>query len=128
MSLIVASLDPNATLTGYKPGFYTLGPWGKAIPEEVQLSEPSSLAVGVTSAAKTGTGWTVETQAGIGNSHLAADWSTLLLGVRLRFGGHASTAQGVALFVDAGRKITEHVRGGIRLGVDIFGGITMRFR
>jgi DnaJ family protein C protein 11 len=82
----------------------------------------------MTTARADASGWTAETQAGLVDSHLSADWSTSLLGLRVKIGASAGTTDGITGFVDAEGKATQHVRTGMTLQLDLSGGVTMTLR
>ena len=105
-----------------------MGSWGASLPEPVAFSDRSGLAVGVTTTKRNGTGWTVETQAGLSDNHLSADWSTRLLGVKVKIGATASPVGQLTGFVDGDGKITTSIRGGITLSAELGGGIIVRLR
>ncbi|KAK1926987.1 hypothetical protein DB88DRAFT_5933 [Papiliotrema laurentii] len=112
----------------YKTGFYTLGPWGAQLPARLALADQSALSIGMTTARADASGWTAETQAGLVDSHISADWSTSLLGLRVKVGASAGTTDGITGFVDAEGKTTQHVRTGMTLQLDLSGGVTMTLR
>jgi hypothetical protein len=114
--------------SAYKSGFFAFGPWGSSLPKEIALGDQSGLSVGLTSSKRSGTGWTLETQAGLSDSHLSGDWSTGLLGVKVKIGATASGGGDISGFVDGEGKITSNVRGGVTVSADFGGGITMRLR
>ncbi|OCF76079.1 hypothetical protein I204_03377 [Kwoniella mangroviensis CBS 8886] len=109
----------------YESGSYSLGSWGSESP----LSVPSSLSVGVTTTRRNGTGWTVQTTAGLGASRLAADWSTKIPGgLKLKFGAEVGLSSSPALFINADGKLTDNTRGGVLLQCEIGGGIIMKLK
>ncbi|WRT68254.1 uncharacterized protein IL334_005230 [Kwoniella shivajii] len=109
----------------YESGSYAIGPWGAQTP----LSIPSSLSVGITNTKRDGSGWTIQTTAGLASSRIATDWSTKIPGgVKLKFGVEAGLNSSPALFINAEGKLTENVRGGIILQCEIGGGIIMKFK
>lgn len=113
----------------FKSGFWTLGPWGKYLPEELRRADRSALAVGLTNSTRTGTGWTVETQAGIIDNHISADWSTRVMGgLKVKVGGTVGTASGINAFVDGEGKVTSNVRAGAMVQLALGGGVTMRLK
>lgn len=112
-----------------KSGFFTLGPWGSSLPLTYPLRrEKSALAVGLTTAHPNGSGWTVETQAGIVANHISADWSTRLMGIRVKLGAAMGTDSGINAFVDGEGKVTGNVRVGCMVQAELGGGVTMRWR
>lgn len=86
------------------------------------------MSIGATTTSQTGTGWTLETQAGVSNSYITADWSTRLLGVKCKIGGSASTEGGISGFVDGEGKATGNVRAGVTVQLELAAGVTMRLR
>jgi DnaJ family protein C protein 11 len=61
------------------------------------------------------------------DSHISGDWSTRLLGLKLKVGATASTAQ-LNAFLDAEGKVTQNVRTGLNVQLEYFGGIGMSIR
>ncbi len=112
----------------YKSGYFSLGPWGASLPEPIVLSDQSALSVGFTNDNRKGRGWTVETQAGLSDSLISADWGTRLLGLKVKIGASASSNGEITGFVDGERKITATVRGGVSVSAEWEGGIIMRLR
>ena len=93
------------------------------------MSDQSGLSIGLTTARRRdGTGWTVETQAGLSDSHLATDWSTRLLGVKVKLGTAISGKGQLSGFVGAEGKVTTNVRGGLLVSGELGGGIVMRLK
>lgn len=115
-------------IKGYKTGFYSIGPWGKSLNPELALADLSSFSVGLTTTRGNNSGWTVETSAGLADSHVSADWSTRILGLKIKIGTAAAVANGITGFVDAEAKATEHIRTGMMLQVELNGGLTMALR
>ena len=91
------------------------------------MSDRSALSVGLTTSRQDASGWTVETQAGLNESHISADWSTRLLGLKLKFGVAGSAAE-INAFVDAEGRVTQNIRTGLNVQLEYFGGIGMRIR
>ena len=114
-------------IAAYKSGFFTLGPWGASLPPRLAMSDRSALSVGLTTSRQDASGWTVETQAGLNESHISADWSTRLLGLKLKFGVAGSAAE-INAFVDAEGRVTQNIRTGLNVQLEYFGGIGMRVR
>ncbi len=115
-------------ISAYKTGFYTLGPWGTSIPSQFTENDKSGLSVGLTTSNPDGTGWTVETAVGLVDTHLECDYSFRVLGgLKLKVGAGVGTA-GISGFIDTEGKVTENVRGGMVLQVDLGGGIVMRLK
>ncbi|ORX38669.1 hypothetical protein BD324DRAFT_599616 [Kockovaella imperatae] len=112
----------------YKSGFFNLGSWGLSLPPQLALSDRSGLSVGATTANRDGTGWTVETQAGLNDSHISADWSTRILGVRVKLGVAGGSSDGINAFVDAESKVSNTTRVGYMVQAEFAGGITARIR
>jgi DnaJ family protein C protein 11 len=117
------------TRPALKTGFWSLGPWGGSLP----LTHPvrrdrSALAIGLTNSRPNGSGWTVETQAGIVANHISADWSTRILGVRVKIGAALGTDSGINAFVDGEGKVTASARVGCVVQAELGGGVTMRWR
>lgn len=112
-----------------KTGFWSLGPWGASIPLASPIRrEQSALAVGLTTSTPNGSGWTLETQAGIVANHISADWSTRIMGVRVKVGAAMGTDTGINAFVDGEGKVTTNVRVGCMVQAELGGGVTMRWR
>ncbi|WWC90847.1 uncharacterized protein L201_005784 [Kwoniella dendrophila CBS 6074] len=109
----------------YESGSYAIGPWGSESP----LNIPSSLSVGITTTRRNGSGWTVQTTAGLASSRMSGDWSTKIPGgVKLKFGAEVGLGSSPALFINADTKLTDNVRGGMLLQCEIGGGIIMKFK
>ncbi|WVW85813.1 hypothetical protein I302_107851 [Kwoniella bestiolae CBS 10118] len=109
----------------YESGSYALGPWGSSSP----LAIPSSLSVGVTTTRRNGTGWTLQTTAGLGASRIAADWSTKIPGgLKLKVGAEVGLTSSPAIFVNADGRITDNTRGGVLLQCEVGGGIIMKIK
>ncbi|GFZ49378.1 hypothetical protein JCM24511_07498 [Saitozyma sp. JCM 24511] len=117
------------TIPALKTGFWSLGPWGASLPlTHPSRRDRSALAIGLTNSRPNGSGWTVETQAGIIANHISADWSTRLLGVRVKIGAALGTDSGINAFVDGEGKVTASARVGCVVQADLGGGVTMRWR
>lgn len=114
--------------SAYQTGFYTLGPWGASLDSRLAAANQSSLTVGVTTARPDGSEWSVETKAGLNDSQIAADWSTRLLGLKIRIGSSVSVASGITGFIDAQAKVSEYIRTSMMLQVALSGGITLQLR
>lgn len=116
-------------ISAFKSGFWTLGPWGKSLPPQLARADRSALAIGLTTTARTGTGWTVETQAGVIANHISADWSTKVLGgLKVKIGAAIGTDSGINGFVDGEGKVTKNARAGMVVAVDLAGGVTMKLK
>ncbi|ORY35388.1 hypothetical protein BCR39DRAFT_509235 [Naematelia encephala] len=112
----------------YSTGFFSLFSWGKSLSPSIAASSQSSLSVGLTTSRRNGSGWTVETSAGLLDSGVSADWSTRLLGITLKLGGSFSGSDGIKAFVSGDGKVTSLVRAGITVSVELSGNIIMRLR
>ncbi|KAL7423448.1 hypothetical protein Q5752_001028 [Cryptotrichosporon argae] len=112
----------------FKSGFYALGAWGAALAPETYLSDRSALSVGLTTARRDGSGWTVETTTGLVDNALSADWATRVAGLTLKLGAAADLAGGISAFVDGTAKVTEHARAGVMLQVQMKGGVQLRLK
>ncbi|WVQ99858.1 hypothetical protein IAU59_007001 [Kwoniella sp. CBS 9459] len=111
----------------YETGTYTIGPWGQSLAPT--SFAPSSLSIGATTTQRDGSGWTVQTTAGLGASRLAADWSTKIPGgVKLKFGAEVGLLSNVAGFINAEGRLTDNVRAGLILQCEVGGGIIMKVR
>jgi DnaJ family protein C protein 11 len=117
------------TLAAYKSGFWTLGPWGRGMAQQLGRSDRSGLAVGVTTNNANGSAWTLETQVGVRDNHISADWGTKVLGgVKIKFGGSVGTETGISAFVDSERKVTNSVKAGLMVTCALGGGVTMKIK
>ncbi|KAL1408743.1 hypothetical protein Q8F55_005556 [Vanrija albida] len=107
----------------YKTGFWSLGPWGAAMPDEMRHADESALSIGLTNATVSGTGWTAEAQTGmsLADNYLSADWSTHALGLTLK-AGVGLELQGGHVFADATAHVTEHTYAGATFQVFLHGG------
>lgn len=115
------------TYAVFEPGSFSIGPWGRNRPES-QLS-PSSLSVGLTNAKRNGSGWTVQTTAGLANNQITADWSTPIPGgLKMKFGAELGLGQSIAGFITAEGKVTDNVKAGLILQMEIGGGIIMKVK
>lgn len=114
--------------TALKTGFWSLPLLDHLVHPDFPLRrEKSAMSVGLTTSRRDGSGWTVETQAGLVASHLAADWSTTIWGVRLKFGAAMGTG-GTSAFVDGEGRITSNTRLACVVSLEFGGGVTMRWR
>lgn len=111
------------THSAYKTGFWTLGTWGVSLPRGLRMADQSALSVGLTTARLNGTGWTCEVSAGrtIPENSLSVDWSTRVLGLRLKFGFGTDILGGWNTFADAAGKVTENTRAGAALELGVQG-------
>jgi len=117
-------LTSHLSLPAYESGSYSIGPWGLSSP-----SQPSSLSVGVTTTKRNGSGWTLQTTAGLAASRISADWSTKVPGgLKLKFGADVGIGSSPSLFINADGRLTDNVRGGILLQCEFGGGIIMKFK
>ncbi|EIW67351.1 hypothetical protein M231_02507 [Tremella mesenterica] len=115
-------------LITFRSGFWTLGPWGTNLPAQLIRSDRSSLSVALTTSHRDGTGWTVESQAGLVDSHLSADWSTRVMGgLKLKIGAMLGTT-GISGFVDGEGRVTETTKFGVLLQAELGGGVTMSLK
>ncbi|GMK59100.1 hypothetical protein CspeluHIS016_0701150 [Cutaneotrichosporon spelunceum] len=109
------------TTTGfinYSTGFWTLGPWGADMPEELALQDTGSMSVGVTNAGVGGKGgWTVEAAAGLTTTAISADYTTFVAGLRLKLGAGLDVMDGLHGFMDGTARVTESTRIGAMLKV-----------
>lgn len=113
----------------FKSGFWTLGPWGRYLPEQLARADRSALAVALTTTTRDGSGWTFETQAGIIANHISADWSTRVIGgLKVKVGAAVGTDSGINAFVDGEGKVTTNVKAGMVVQVALGGGVTMRLK
>lgn len=111
-----------------KTGYWSLPLLDHLVHPEFPLRrEKSAMSVGLTTSRRDGSGWTVETQAGLVASHLAADWSTTIWGVRLKFGAAMGTG-GTSAFVDGEGRVTSNTRLACVVSLEFGGGVTMRWR
>ncbi|OXC69014.1 hypothetical protein AYX13_02303 [Cryptococcus neoformans] len=111
----------------YEPGSFSIGPWGRNRPES-QLN-PSSLSIGLTNAKRNGSGWTVQTTAGLANNQITADWSTPIPGgLKMKFGAEIGLDQSMAGFITAEGKVTDNVKAGLILQMEIGGGIILKVK
>ncbi|WVR07398.1 hypothetical protein IAU60_004439 [Kwoniella sp. DSM 27419] len=109
----------------YESGSYAIGPWGANLSDP----SPSSLSVGVTTTKRDGSGWTLQTTAGLAASRLAADWSTKIPGgLKLKFGGEVGLGSSIAGFINAEGRVTENVRAGLILQCEMGGGVIMKIK
>ncbi|KAK8854909.1 hypothetical protein IAR55_003648 [Kwoniella newhampshirensis] len=109
----------------YESGTFAIGTWGKNHP----APSTSSLSVGLTNSKRNGTGWTLQTTAGLAASRVAADYSIKVPGgLKVKVGGEVGMAQSIAGFVTAEGKVTENVRAGLILQVEVGGGIIMKVK
>jgi DnaJ family protein C protein 11 len=113
-------------IPAYKTGPYTLGPWGKS--PLIQMQPSSGLSLGLTSNTPNGTGWTVETQAGIIDSHVSADYSLRIAGVKIKVGSSWGTMGGINGFVDTEGRVSKLIRMGWLVQVDLKGGVIGKLR
>lgn len=91
--------------------------------------QPSSgLALGLTTNLPNGTGWTVETQAGIIDSHISADYSIRIAGVKIKLGSSWGTMGGINGFLDTEGRVTKLIRMGWLVQVDLKGGVIGKLR
>lgn len=128
-ALVTVSTHRLCFSIAFKSGFWTLGPWGKYLPSQLARADRSALAVGLTTTARDGTGWTVETQAGIIDNHISADWSTRVMGgLKVKIGAAVGTDSGINAFVDGEGKVTSNVRAGMMVQLALGGGVTMRLK
>ena len=97
------------------------------MPTRLADADRSALSIGLTTSRQDASGWTVETSAGMNDSHISADWSTRFLGLKLKIGATASTAQ-LNAFLDAEGRVTQNVRTGLNVQLEYFGGIGMNIR
>ena len=115
-------------LVTFKSGFWTLGPWGRDLPPQLTREDRSALSVGLTTGKRDGTGWTVETQAGLTATHITADWSTKVLGgLKVKVGGLIGT-EGINAFVDGEGRVTPNIRAGMMVQLELGGGVTMSLK
>jgi len=116
-------------LITFKSGFWTLGTWGKYLPAQLARSDRSALSVALTTTTRDGSGWTLETQAGVIANHISADWSTRVIGgLKVKVGAAIGTDTGINAFVDGEGKVTTNVRAGMIVQLAYGGGVTMRLR
>ncbi|WWD18942.1 hypothetical protein CI109_103398 [Kwoniella shandongensis] len=109
----------------YESGTFNIGPWGKNHPAPAT----SSLSVGLTNSKRNGTGWTVQTTAGLAASRVAADYAIKVPGgLKLKVGGEVGLGSSIAGFINAEGKVTENVRAGLILQVEVGGGIIMKVK
>ena len=59
---------------------------------------------------------------------MSADWSTRLLGVKVKFGVESGTLEGNTAFVSGESKVTTYIRAGLTVQAAFAGGLTMRLR
>ena len=113
----------------FKSGFWTLGTWGKYLPAQLARADRSALSVALTTTTRDGSGWTLETQAGVIANHISADWSTRVIGgLKVKVGAAIGTDTGINAFVDGEGKVTTNVRAGMIVQLAYGGGVTMRLR
>ncbi|ODN92819.1 hypothetical protein L198_05615 [Cryptococcus wingfieldii CBS 7118] len=111
----------------FEPGSFSLGPWGASRTEN-ELS-PSSLSIGITNSTRSGSGWTVQTSASLASNQVSADYSIPIPGgLKMKIGAEAGLGQSVAGFVTAEGKLSENVRAGLVLQMEIAGGIILKLR
>ena len=92
------------------------------------MSDRSALSVGLTSSRRDATGWTIETQAGLIDSHISSDWSTRILGIKMKFGTAVGSTDNISGFIDGEGKVTTSIRAGMTVQAELAGGITIRLR
>lgn len=90
------------------------------------MVNPSSMAVGITSASHNGDGWTTELRTGFADNGLSGDWTTHAWGLRLKTGLSWSLMGSPAAFADVSGRVTENTRAGALLEVNLGGGIQLR--
>lgn len=99
----------------YSTGFYSIGSWGADIPDQMAMQDQSAMSIGLTNAAGNGRGWTVEASAGLTATSLSADWSTFVMGLKLKLGTGFDFVEGLNAFADATAKVTETTKVGAML-------------
>lgn len=105
----------GALTPDYSTGFFSLGPWGANIPDELALQDTGSMSVGVTQTSATGKGFTVEASAGMTATSLNADYTTFALGLKLKLGAGFDFMDGLHGFADATARVTDTTRAGAML-------------
>lgn len=116
-------------LITFKSGFWSIGSWGKYLPAQLARADRSALSVALTTTTRNGSGWTLETQAGVIANHISADWSTRVIGgLKVKVGAAVGTDTGINAFVDGDGKVTTNVRAGMMVQLAIGGGVTMRIK
>lgn len=96
----------------YNTGFWNLGPWGRNMDPQLKFADQSSMLVGMTNATNDGTGWTCQLQTGHVENGIAADWTTRVMGLRLKLGGQLDVSGELTAFADAMGRVTEYTRAG----------------
>ena len=114
--------------SAYRSGFFSLGSWGMSLPHSMAMSDRSALTVGATTANRDGTGWTVETQAGLIDTHLSADYSFRIMGIKLKIGVATGLSDDINAFIDADAKVSNTTRVGYSVQAEFAGGLSARLR
>ena len=84
--------------------------------------------MGLTNSTPTGSGWTVETQAGVIANHITADYAIRWMGLKWKIGAAVGTDTGINVFVDAEGKVSAVSRLGLIVSAELGGGVSMRFK
>lgn len=99
----------------YNTGFWDLGPWGRNMDPRLKFADQSSMMVGMTNATNSGAGWTCQLQTGHEENGIAADWTTNVMGLRVKLGGQLGITGELTAFADAMGRVTEYTRAGATL-------------
>lgn len=87
----------------------------------LRYADQSSMMVGMTNATQTGSGWTCQLQTGHEENAIAADWSTMVVGLKVKLGGQVNLSGEITAFADAMARVTEYTRAGATLQVGLTG-------
>lgn len=96
----------------FNTGFWELGPWGRDMDPRLKYADQSSMMVGMTNADNSGSGWTWQLQTGHAENGIAADWTTSVMGLRVKLGGQLDVSGELTAFADAMGRVTEYTRAG----------------